>query len=153
MKLIHVYCDGACLNNQEKINHGGWGALLTFNGYTKEIYGYQQNTTSNRMELTAMIRALESIKNKSIMVMVHSDSKYLVDTINKEWLSRWKLNGWKTYKGKPVKNVDLWTRIDSLLKEFDFFNVVYESDINSEGIRKAHMLANRGAYSREVVNV
>ncbi|MDA0220306.1 MAG: ribonuclease HI [Proteobacteria bacterium] len=104
---IEVHTDGACSGNP---GPGGWGALLAWNGLTKELKGGEAATTNNRMEMTAAIRALESLKRPST-VDLFTDSTYLRDGIM-GWLAKWKKNGWKTTAKKPVKNEDLWRRLD-----------------------------------------
>ena len=106
---IYIYSDGACKGNP---GPGGWGALLVKGGHRKEISGGEPNTTNNRMEMTAVIRALESLKHPST-VEVHTDSQYVQKGIS-EWMSGWKRRNWRTADGKPVKNQDLWLQLDSL---------------------------------------
>jgi len=106
---IYIYSDGACKGNP---GPGGWGALLVKGGHRKEISGGEANTTNNRMEMTAVIRALESLKHPST-VEVHTDSQYVQKGIS-EWMSGWKRRNWRTADGKPVKNQDLWLQLDSL---------------------------------------
>lgn len=106
---IYIYSDGACKGNP---GAGGWGALLISGGHRKEISGGEANTTNNRMEMTAVIRALESLKRPST-VEVHTDSQYVQKGIS-EWMSGWKRRNWRTADGKPVKNQDLWLQLDAL---------------------------------------
>ena len=106
---IIIYTDGACKGNP---GIGGWGAILNYGGNSKSIYGYEENTTNNRMELMAAIKSLTVLKNKS-NVIIYTDSKYLMDGIN-SWIHGWKKNNWKTANKKNVKNVDLWKMIDEL---------------------------------------
>jgi ribonuclease HI len=106
---IYIYSDGACKGNP---GAGGWGALLVTDGHRKEICGGEANTTNNRMEMTAVIRALESLKRPST-VEVHTDSQYVQKGIS-EWVAGWKRRNWRTADGKPVKNQDLWLQLDSL---------------------------------------
>ena len=108
-ETIYIYSDGACKGNP---GPGGWGALLVSSGHRKEISGGEPNTTNNRMEMTAVIRALESLKRPS-MVEVHTDSQYVQKGIS-EWMSGWKRRNWHTADGKPVKNQDLWLQLDAL---------------------------------------
>ena len=109
MSNITIYTDGACKGNP---GIGGWGAVLLYKEKRKKIYGYEESTTNNRMELTAAIKALSLIKKKS-NITVYTDSKYLMDGIN-SWLLNWKRNNWKTANKKDVKNIDLWKEIDKL---------------------------------------
>jgi len=106
---IYIYSDGACKGNP---GAGGWGALLVTDGHRKEICGGEANTTNNRMEMTAVIRALESLKRPST-VEVHTDSQYVQKGIS-EWMPGWKRRNWRTADGKPVKNQDLWLQLDAL---------------------------------------
>lgn len=108
-ETIHIYSDGACKGNP---GAGGWGALLVSGGHRKEISGGEANTTNNRMEMTAVIRALESLKRPST-VEVHTDSQYVQKGVS-EWMAGWKRRNWRTADGKPVKNQDLWLRLDAL---------------------------------------
>ena len=110
--VIHIYSDGACKGNP---GAGGWGALLISGGHRKEICGGEPNTTNNRMEMLAVIRALESLKRPST-VQVHTDSQYVQKGIS-EWMSGWKKRGWRTADGKPVKNQDLWQELDALSRK------------------------------------
>lgn len=110
MATIDIYTDGACSGNP---GPGGWGALMISGGHEKELYGGDVLTTNNRMELTAAIEALEALKRPS-QVAIHTDSTYLRDGITK-WIHNWKRNGWRTSDKKPVKNVDLWERLDAAL--------------------------------------
>jgi ribonuclease HI len=106
---IYIYSDGACKGNP---GPGGWGALLVTDGHRKEICGGEADTTNNRMEMTAVIRALESLKRPST-VEVHTDSQYVQKGIS-EWMDGWKRRNWRTADGKPVKNQDLWLQLDAL---------------------------------------
>jgi len=106
---IYIYSDGACKGNP---GAGGWGALLVTDGHRKEICGGEADTTNNRMEMTAVIRALESLKRPST-VEVHTDSQYVQKGIS-EWMTGWKRRNWRTADGKPVKNQDLWLQLDAL---------------------------------------
>ena len=110
--VIHIYSDGACKGNP---GAGGWGALLISGGHRKEICGGEPNTTNNRMEMLAVIRALESLKRPST-VQVHTDSQYVQKGIS-EWMNGWKKRGWRTADGKPVKNQDLWQELDALSRK------------------------------------
>jgi ribonuclease HI len=111
---IDVFTDGACSGNP---GPGGWGAILRSGAHEKEISGGEAMTTNNRMELTAVIQALESLKKPS-QVLVHADSRYVMDGIT-QWLPRWKKNGWKTADKKPVKNDDLWRTLDTACARHD----------------------------------
>jgi ribonuclease HI len=102
-KKINIYTDGACKGNP---GQGGWGAILEYNGHIKEISGYSKETTNNIMELTAVIKALNALKNPCRITLT-TDSKYVKNGIT-EWIYNWKKNGWKTANKKPVKNKELW---------------------------------------------
>lgn len=104
---VVIYTDGACSGNP---GPGGWGALLMFGGKTKEICGGEPATTNNRMELMAAIQALESL-NRPCQVELHTDSQYVMKGIS-EWIHAWKRRSWRTADNKPVKNDDLWRRLD-----------------------------------------
>ena len=108
---VVIYTDGACSGNP---GPGGWGAILASGEAVKELKGGETHTTNNRMELMAAIAALEALKRPCV-VDIHTDSQYLRDGIMK-WIHGWKRNGWKTADRKPVKNVDLWQRLDEALK-------------------------------------
>ncbi len=105
---IHIYTDGACKGNP---GPGGWGVLLRWKGHEKELFGGEALTTNNRMELTAVIQALQALRKPSHAI-VHTDSQYVQKGIQ-EWLRGWRARGWKTADRKPVKNVDLWQALDS----------------------------------------
>lgn len=106
---ITIYSDGACKGNP---GPGGWGALLVSGRHRKEIFGGEAETTNNRMEMTAVIRALELIKRPS-EIEVHTDSQYVQKGIS-EWMPGWKRRAWRTAGGQPVKNQDLWQKLDAL---------------------------------------
>ena len=107
---IKIYTDGACSGNP---GPGGWGAILCWNGHEKELSGGENETTNNRMEMMAVIKALEALKKNS-EVTIYTDSKYVKQGAE-EWLEGWKAKGWKNAAKQPVKNQDLWERIDSLI--------------------------------------
>ena len=109
MKIVEIYTDGACRGNP---GPGGWGATLESGEHFRELSGAEADTTNNRMELTAVIRALEALKRRAV-VTVHTDSEYVRRGIT-EWLPNWKARDWKTADRKPVKNRDLWERLDEL---------------------------------------
>ena len=109
---VEVWTDGACSGNP---GPGGWGAILSYKGKEKELSGGEAMTTNNRMELTAAIMALEAL-TRPATVEIHTDSVYVKDGISK-WIHGWKRNGWKTADRKPVKNEELWKRLDAALKQ------------------------------------
>ncbi|MCM1114376.1 MAG: ribonuclease HI [Clostridium sp.] len=112
MKKIEIYTDGACSGNPGK---GGWGAVLVYNSNEKELSGGEQETTNNRMELTAVIEALCALK-EPCEVTLTTDSKYVCDAINKGWVYGWKKNNWRKSDKKPALNVDLWEKLLPLLQ-------------------------------------
>ncbi|HEY7997039.1 MAG TPA: ribonuclease HI [Steroidobacteraceae bacterium] len=107
--MIQIYTDGACRGNP---GPGGWAALLMLGTHEKELSGAEAHTTNNRMELTAVIRALEALK-RSVAAQIYTDSQYVMRG-TMEWLPAWKARGWRTAGRKPVKNQDLWERLDAL---------------------------------------
>ncbi|MBQ7203661.1 MAG: ribonuclease HI [Eubacterium sp.] len=113
MRHVDIYTDGACSGNPGK---GGWGAVLVYNGIEKEMSGGEAQTTNNRMELTAVIKALSQLK-EPCEVTLTTDSKYVCDAINQGWLYSWQKNGWKKADKKPALNVDLWEELLPLLDE------------------------------------
>jgi ribonuclease HI len=108
-RTVEIYTDGACRGNP---GPGGWAATLRFGDAEKELAGAEARTTNNRMELTAVIRALEALK-RPVQAKVYTDSEYVRRGIS-EWISAWKARGWRTADRKPVKNQDLWQRLDEL---------------------------------------
>lgn len=115
MKQIEIYTDGACSGNP---GPGGWGAVLVYNGKEKQLSGSEKETTNNRMELTAVIMALNAL-NQPCEVKLTTDSKYVCDAINKSWVYSWRKNGWKKSDKKPALNVDLWKELLSLLEKHE----------------------------------
>jgi len=136
--MIKIYTDGACKGNP---GDGGWGALITDGLENKEIYGGEKNTTNNRMELMAVIMALESIE-KEQKITIFTDSTYVQKGIS-EWIVNWKRNGWKSSNKQPVKNQDLWMRLDGSNSSLITWEWVkgHSGDPMNE---KADDLANRG---------
>jgi len=110
MNKIVIYTDGGCRGNP---GIGGWGVWLRYGDHDKKLKGGEKDTTNNRMELMAAIKALEVIKSSTIDIDLFTDSKYVMSGIN-EWIKGWKLRGWKTANKKPVKNVDLWQKLDEV---------------------------------------
>ena len=110
MKTVTLYTDGACSGNP---GPGGWGAILEFNGHEKELSGGESSTTNNRMELTAVIRGLEALKEPCI-VELYSDSKYVIDSLEKGWARSWQKRGWVKSDKTPALNPDLWEKLLSL---------------------------------------
>src|SRR5262245_17081802 len=140
--VVEIYTDGACKGNP---GAGGWGALLEAEGKTRELFGGEAHTTNNRMELTAVIRALEALQ-RPCRVRLHTDSQYVQLGIS-TWIHQWKKRGWRTLARKPVKNEDLWRRLDELAQQHDIeWKWVRGHDGNVRNER-ADELANRGAAS------
>ena len=108
--VVEVFTDGACRGNP---GPGGWGVVLRYKNKEKELYGGENHTTNNRMELTAAIEALSALK-KPCEVIITTDSQYVKNGIN-QWIANWKKRGWKTADKKPVKNIDLWQQLDELV--------------------------------------
>ena len=136
---IEIYTDGACKGNP---GPGGWGVLLRWNGREKELYGGERQTTNNRMELQAVIEALSALKRPS-EVRLHTDSQYVHNGI-RSWIHNWKRRGWKTADKKPVKNVDLWQKLDTLTEEHRIEWVWVRGHAGHDGNERADALANRG---------
>jgi ribonuclease HI len=137
--LVEIYADGACKGNP---GPGGWGAWLKWGGHEKELCGGEALTTNNRMELTAVIRALENLK-RGCRVRVHTDSQYVQKGIS-EWISGWKARGWRTSDRKPVKNVDLWQALDQLAQSHEVEWVWVRGHAGNAGNERADTLANLG---------
>ena len=141
MNRIEIYTDGACKGNP---GPGGWGVLLKSGTTEKELFGGEPQTTNNRMELMAVIMALEALK-RPCHVVLHADSQYVLKGIT-EWLAGWKAKGWKTAAKQPVKNVDLWQRLDALVARTEHqieWRWVRGHD-GDPGNERADALANRG---------
>ncbi len=139
---IILYTDGACRGNP---GLGGWGVWLTYGDHEKEIFGGESDTTNNRMELMAAIMGLESLKKPSEIVL-YTDSKYVLQGIT-DWIDNWKARGWKTAAKKPVKNVDLWKRLDQARDSHEVNWKWVKGHSGDEGNEKADELANKGADS------
>ncbi len=137
-KIVEIYTDGACRGNP---GPGGWGASLRYNGKQKDLYGSEAKTTNNRMELMAVIQALESL-TRSSPVKIYTDSKYVLEGMTK-WLANWKKRGWKTAAKKPVKNVDLWQRLDTVVQANEVSWQWVKGHSGDVGNEYADMLANR----------
>ncbi|MGE5558036.1 MAG: ribonuclease HI [Bacillota bacterium] len=113
MKEVSIYTDGACKGNP---GPGGWGAILIYGGMEKELQGYEESTTNNRMELTAAINGLSAL-NRPCRVKIYSDSAYLVNAFQKGWIDKWMRNNWLAAGGQPVENRDLWEILLSLTRK------------------------------------
>jgi len=138
-KRVTIFTDGACSGNP---GPGGWGALLRFNGHEKELQGGAPETTNNRMELTAAIEGLNALK-RPCRVALYTDSEYLKNGIS-DWLARWKANGWKTARKKPVKNADLWQALDAALQRHEVEWHWVRGHSGEPGNERADALANAG---------
>ena len=137
--VVDIYTDGACKGNP---GPGGWGALMRSAGHEKELWGGERETTNNRMELTAVIRALEVLK-RPVRARVHTDSQYVQKGIS-AWIHGWKRNGWKTADRKPVKNADLWQELDRLAAVHDIEWIWVKGHAGHPENERADSLANRG---------
>jgi ribonuclease HI len=138
--VVEIYTDGACSGNP---GPGGWGAVLTYGGPSKELCGGEATpTTNNRMELMAAIQALESLTRRST-VRLHTDSSYVRNGVM-SWLPNWKRNGWKTASKQPVKNEDLWRRLDAVAAQHDVQWLWVKGHAGDPGNERADALANQG---------
>lgn len=143
--FVEIFTDGACKGNP---GVGGWGALLRAKGRERELFGGEANTTNNRMELMAAIAALEALK-RPCQVKLHTDSKYVQQGIS-EWLPGWKLRGWKTASKQPVKNDDLWRRLDTAASRHQVEWIWVKGHAGHPENERADQLANRGV--EEIMN-
>jgi len=139
LKKVEMFTDGACRGNPGK---GGWGVLLRYGDAEKQLYGGDQETTNNRMELTAVIRGLEALTRPS-QVRVTTDSRYVLEGIT-EWLPGWKKRNWKTAGKKPVKNLSLWQQLDALVAKHDVEWCWVKGHSGHPENELADQLANRG---------
>jgi ribonuclease HI len=139
MTAVVIYTDGACKGNP---GPGGWGALLLSGGHRKEIFGGEAHTTNNRMELTAVIRALESLK-RECAAEIYTDSQYVKQGIE-TWIHNWKRNGWKTADKKAVKNAELWRELDALVAGHKVTWHWVKGHADNAGNLRADELANQG---------
>lgn len=138
-ETVVIFTDGACRGNP---GPGGWGVILSYKGKVKELYGGEFETTNNRMELTAAIQGLEALK-KNCKVEINTDSKYVLQGIT-EWMSNWKKRGWRTAANKPVKNEDLWRRLDAALGGHEVKWKWVKGHSGDAGNDRADELANLG---------
>ena len=136
---VDIFSDGACKGNP---GPGGWGAVLRFGDQEKEIFGGESQTTNNRMEMTAVIEALGQLKRTS-KVRVYTDSQYVQKGFS-EWLPGWKARRWRTAANQPVKNVDLWQRLDALAAQHDIQWLWVKGHAGHPENERADALANRG---------
>ncbi|MCF7978489.1 ribonuclease HI [Lamprobacter modestohalophilus] len=140
---VEVFTDGACKGNP---GPGGWGALMRYGAHEKELYGGERQTTNNRMELMAVIQALEALKRQSTVILT-VDSRYVQDGVER-WMARWKRNGWMTKQGSPVKNQDLWLRLDQALAGHQVSWRWVRGHSGHAENERADQLANRGIPKR-----
>ena len=138
-KVVTIYTDGACRGNP---GPGGWGAALEYDDNERHLYGGELDTTNNRMELTAVIKALEALKF-NCQIEIYTDSKYVLQGIT-EWLANWKKRNWLTANKKPVQNVDLWQELDALVAEHDINWHWVKGHSGHPGNDLADQLANKG---------
>ena len=143
-EAVEIFSDGACRGNP---GPGGWGALLRFNHQEKELWGGEADTTNNRMELTAVIRALEALKRTS-RLRLYTDSQYVQKGIS-QWIHEWKRRGWRTAEKKPVKNADLWRELDQLAAKHDIEWHWVKGHAGHVENERADRLANRGIPGAE----
>ena len=134
-----IYTDGACSGNP---GPGGWGAVLSYGDVVRELHGGERATTNNRMELTAVISALEALK-RPVPVRLYTDSKYVLDGITK-WVPGWQRNGWKTASKQPVKNVDLWQRLVAAMEPHEISWQWVKGHAGIAGNERADELARQG---------
>lgn len=136
---VEIWTDGACKGNP---GWGGWGALLRSGRHEKKLYGGQADTTNNRMELLAVIKALQALK-RPCHVVVHTDSQYVQKGMT-QWLANWKQRGWRTADKKPVKNADLWQELDELVGQHQVTWKWVRGHAGDPGNEMADQLANMG---------
>ncbi|PWF24085.1 ribonuclease HI [Corticimicrobacter populi] len=136
---VDIWTDGACKGNP---GPGGWGALLRYGAHEKTLYGGELDTTNNRMELLAVIEALGALRRRCAVVL-HTDSRYVQQGMT-EWLPNWKRRGWKTADKKPVKNVDLWQRLDEQVARHEVRWQWVKGHAGDPGNERADQLANQG---------
>lgn len=139
MKEVLIWTDGACKGNP---GAGGWGALLKYGRHTKEIYGGEPETTNNRMEIMAVIQALQLLK-EPCLVHIYTDSQYVQKAMT-EWLPGWKAKGWRNASKKPVKNADLWQLLDALCQQHQLQWHWVRGHAGDHGNERADALANLG---------
>lgn len=145
MEHIHIYADGSCNNNVGK--KGGWGAILKYQKLEKRICGSVLDTTSNRMELTAALKAIQALKRSDLPITIYSDSQYLIKGIT-EWSIKWIKNGWKNANNDPVINKDIWLKLLRLNKKFKITWIWIRGHAGNEYQEIAHGLAETGRINR-----
>lgn len=134
MKVINIYTDGACSGNQNETNTGGWGAILEYGEHKKELYGGESNTTNNRMEMLALLNAMQALTKENQKIRVFSDSSYLMNCFRDKWYENWYRNNWKTSKKTDVENRDLWEALFSFIHKHDieFYRVKGHVNLGSK---------------------
>lgn len=137
MKKIDIYTDGACSGNP---GPGGWGAILMYNDYKKEISGYSPETTNNVMEMTAVVEALKLLKEEC-EITIYSDSAYVVNAFLQKWIKGWIANGWKTSNKKEVKNKELWQEMLDLLNKHNYKFIKVKGHSDNEYNNRCDFLA------------
>ena len=148
MKQIDLFTDGACSGNP---GPGGWGLVMRYQQHEKELNGGEEDTTNNRMELRAVIEGLKQLK-QPCHVTIHTDSKYVMDGI-KQYLARWKKNGWRTANKKPVKNIDLWQELDDALQRHQTEWVWVKGHSGHPENERADALARAGIPAQSNFNI
>ncbi len=138
-ETVNIYTDGACKGNP---GPGGWGVCMHYKAHCKELFGGEAETTNNRMELMAAIQALETL-NKPCSVRLYTDSKYVLQGIT-EWMPNWKKRAWKTSANQPVKNVELWRRLDAAIQRHRIDWIWVKGHAGVAGNERADQLANQG---------
>ena len=138
-QTVDIFTDGACRGNP---GPGGWGVVLRLGSREKELWGGEAETTNNRMELTAVIRALEAL-NRPVQARIHTDSQYVLKGMD-TWIYAWKKNGWRTSDKKPVKNAELWQALDDLARRHQLEWVWIKGHAGHPDNERADALANRG---------
>ena len=153
---LKIYTDGACSGNQNAENYGGWGAVLVYGSHRKELFGGEANTTNNRMEMTALLRALEAVTKDGQRIEVFSDSAYLVNCFRGKWYQGWILNGWRTAAKKPVENKDLWEALLPYLERHlvEFYRIKGHINKNSKKfdpdmLFRDFLETNGGSFTRD----
>lgn len=134
MAILRIYTDGGCSGNQSSKNSGGWGCILEFGEYKKELFGGEANTTNNRMELTAVIEAFKALNREGQTVEVFSDSAYVSNCFREKWYESWEKNKWRNAAKKSVENQDLWKELLALVRKHNvqFFRVKGHVNLNSK---------------------
>jgi ribonuclease HI len=135
--IVNIYADGACSGNQHDENVGGWGAVLEYGPHTKDLFGGERNTTNNRMELMALISALEALTSVGLRIDIYSDSSYVINCMKQKWYEKWLTNGWHTSTKAPVENRDLWERLLALTGKHDCHYYLIKGHLNLNGTESA----------------